>query len=55
MTEQHHIEWIEVQEDNGQVQVKFLTPNDRPMAQFKLSGKPVKVREYCNIHGLWRN
>ncbi len=55
MTEQHYIEWIEVQEDNGKVQVKFLTPNDKPVARFRLSGKPIKVREYCNIHGLWRS
>jgi len=55
MTEAHYIEWIEVQEDNGKIQVKFLTPQDKPMAQFKLTGNPAKVREYCNIHGLWRN
>lgn len=55
MVEAHHIEWVEVQEDTGNVQVKFLNPTEKPIAQFELSGKPNKVRAYCNLHGLWKN
>jgi superoxide reductase len=54
MTREHYIEWVEVQEDNGNVQVKFLNPEDKPVARFELTGKPVKVRAYCNLHGLWK-
>lgn len=55
MVEAHHIEWVEVQENTGNVQVKFLDPTEKPIAQFKISGKPNKVRAYCNLHGLWKN
>jgi superoxide reductase len=54
MSEEHYIEWIEVQEDNGNVQARFLNPQDKPFARFELTGKPVKVRAYCNLHGLWK-
>lgn len=54
MTKEHYIEWIEVQEDNGKVQRKFLSPEDKPVAEFELTGKPVVIREYCNLHGLWK-
>ena len=53
MSEEHY-KWIEVQEDNGNVQARFLNPQDKPFARFELTGKPVKVRAYCNLHGLWK-
>ncbi len=52
MEEKHYIVWIELIEKNG-VQIKFLKPGEEPKAFFKAVEKPVKAREYCNLHGLW--
>lgn len=49
MEEKHYIEWIEA--NNCKV---FLKPGDDPSAEFNISGE-VKVRIYCNIHGLWKS
>ena len=53
MTEEHHIEWIEV--INGPyVNRKYLKPGEKPEADFYVPlQKGMVVREYCNIHGLW--
>ncbi len=53
MEEKHFIEWIEVL--NGPyVNRKHLKPGEAPEAEFALKAKPgMKVRIYCNIHGLW--
>ena len=53
MEETHYIEWIEIIAD-GQSCRKFLKPGDKPEALFEISAKEVVVREYCNIHGLWK-
>jgi superoxide reductase len=55
MEEKHYIEWIEVIDEDGRVLRKFLKPGDSPEAVFciKTKGKLI-VREYCNIHGLWK-
>ena len=54
MEDAHYIEWIEV--INGDESKKvFLKPNEVPHAEFlfeNISGE-LRVREYCNIHGLW--
>jgi len=54
MMEKHYIEWIEVQ-NGAWVNRKHLTPDDKPEAEFyvKMNDK-LEVREYCNIHGLWK-
>lgn len=52
MTEEHHIEWIEISTEKGESK-KFLTPDDKPEANFPVKNKNLKTREYCNIHGLW--
>jgi len=54
MTDQHYIEWIEVK--NGPwVNRKHLTPEDKPEAEFYVKMQDgLEVREYCNIHGLWK-
>jgi len=55
MEEKHYIEWIEV--TNGAwIQRKFLKPGEKPQAEFcvEYSDKLV-AKEYCNIHGLWKN
>jgi superoxide reductase len=53
MTEEHHIEWIEVHTAN-KVYKKYLKPGEKPQAIFKIEEEVIFVREYCNVHGLWR-
>lgn len=54
MEKKHYIEWIEVQ-SNGKLYSKFLTPEDEPQAEFPLKKEDItQVREYCNIHRLWK-
>jgi len=52
MEENHYIEWVELEVD-GVVLRRFLKPGDRPEAHFKVKGKVLKARGYCNVHGLW--
>ncbi|MBU3161361.1 hypothetical protein KPL37_16760 [Clostridium frigoris] len=33
---------------------KYLNPGDKPEALFILDEKVISVREYCNLHGLWK-
>ena len=53
MEEKHYIEWIEVLAD-GKAYRTFLKPGDAPEASFNVDADDVTVREYCNIHGLWK-
>jgi superoxide reductase len=53
MEEKHYIEWIEVI-SGGKAYRQFLNPGEVPEATFALQDEPVTVREYCNIHGLWK-
>lgn len=54
MEEAHHIEWIEVLAGE-KICRKFLKAGDAPEAEFKVPfSEIVLVREYCNIHGLWK-
>ena len=53
MEEKHYIEWIEVIVD-GKAYRQFLNPGDAPEAFFPVDGASVTVREYCNLHGLWK-
>ena len=55
MTEEHLIECIILVTKKG-VQRANLTPSDAPEAVFRLvdGDVPVKVLEYCNLHGLWQ-
>lgn len=54
MEEKHYIEWIELVID-GRVCRNFLKPGDKPEAFFRVSGATMTAREYCNLHGLWKN
>ena len=54
MEEKHYIEWIEVMAD-GKAYRQFLKPGETPEAFFKIDAVNVTAREYCNIHGLWKN
>ena len=49
----HYIEWIEVVA-NGKVMRAHLKPGMAPEAKFKFTGASFTVREYCNLHGLWK-
>jgi len=53
MEEKHYIEWIELIAD-GVAYRKFLKSGDAPEAVFCIRADKVTVREYCNIHGLWK-
>lgn len=55
MLEEHYIEWIAIETETG-MQIKYLTPDGKPHAEFILTEheKPVAAYEYCNIHGLWK-
>lgn len=55
MTDAHYIEWIMIETNKG-VYRKFLTPADKPRAEFSLckDEKVINVYEYCNMHGLWK-
>lgn len=54
MEENHYIEWIEVIAD-GRVLRAFLKPGDQPEAEFEIKAEKIEAREYCNLHGLWKN
>lgn len=53
MEEKHYIEWIEVIAD-GKSYRQFLKPGNAPEAVFMISASEVTVREFCNLHGLWK-
>lgn len=53
MEEKHYIEWIQVITDNGACK-KFLKPGDKPEVEFIGIEGIKKVREFCNIHLLWK-
>lgn len=53
MTKEHHIEWIQIIA-NGEQRRKYLDPEQEPIAEFEIAKEEIeKVREFCNIHGLW--
>jgi len=56
MEEKHYIEWIELIAD-GVSYKKFLNPGEKPEAEFciEINVKEIIAREYCNLHGLWKN
>jgi len=53
MMDTHWIEWIEVIAD-GKAYRQFLNPGDVPEAVFCVQAEKFSVREYCNLHGLWK-
>jgi len=53
MEEKHYIEWIELQTSDN-IYRKYLKPGEKPEAVFKTNEDIICVREYCNIHGLWK-
>ena len=54
MEEAHYIQWIELITQNGSF-IKYLKPGQAPEAEFPVFKQEIlAVREYCNLHGLWR-
>jgi len=54
MEKEHYIEWIEVVKDGKTLSRQYLNPGDAPEAKFEFDPKGLVVREYCNLHGLWK-
>ncbi len=55
MKEEHYIEWIEIFTKDNKIGRIHLKPNQKPQALFDRKAKDiVMVREYCNLHGLWK-
>lgn len=54
MTQEHYIQWIELIAD-GDVLTHYLKPGDVPEATFMTSATKITAREYCNLHGHWKN
>ena len=54
MTPEHYITFICLVTESG-YQIAELTPESAPVADFAIAegDKPLKVYEYCNLHGLW--
>ncbi len=56
MTEEHYIQFIELLIDDNRLYRVYLKPGDKPLACFTVSkGEKVAAREYCNLHGLWKD
>jgi superoxide reductase len=53
MLDEHYVEWIEAIVD-GRAYRQFLSPGEVPEAFFPVQGEAVAVREFCNLHGLWK-
>jgi len=54
MEEKHFIEWVEVREGEN-LWIRGFRPGEKPEAGFCADNTNVKVRAYCNVHGLWTN
>lgn len=54
MEEKHYIEWIQVITPDGDSNRTFLKPGLAPEAEFCCVDDSSTVREYCNLHGLWK-
>ncbi|MCK4237056.1 MAG: desulfoferrodoxin [Candidatus Krumholzibacteria bacterium] len=54
MADAHYIMWIELVAD-GKTHRQFLEPGGAPEAVFSVKAQEVSAREYCNLHGLWKD
>jgi len=55
MQDAHFIQWIEIQHGDT-VAREYKNPGDEPAAFFAgVNADEVVAREYCNVHGLWKN
>ena len=55
MEDAHFIEWIEVVAGEKSFK-KFLNPGEPAEAVFPVKKDEItSIREYCSVHGLWKN
>ncbi|MCX6688708.1 MAG: desulfoferrodoxin [Methanoregula sp.] len=54
MEEKHYIEWVEVR-TGEHIYIRGFKPGEKPESEFPVTDTNVKVRIYCNVHGLWTN
>jgi len=55
MEEKHYIKFIEVLTEKEIMRVE-LRPGEAPEAKYRIPKLDIlEVREFCNIHGLWKN
>jgi len=55
MEDKHYIQWIEVL-DGDIIFRKYLNPGEKPEALFNMDfSDTIVVREFCNLHGLWKS
>jgi superoxide reductase len=54
MEEAHFIEWIEIIAGDKNCR-KFLKPGNNPEAEFEIKEEKIEVRDFCNVHGLWKS
>jgi superoxide reductase len=55
MEEKHYIKFIEIMSE-GKVKRVELKPGEAPEAKSCVPGADIlEVREYCTVHGLWKN
>jgi superoxide reductase len=54
MEKEHYIEFIELMTE-ARVYRAYLDPGKKPEASFDVQGEVLGAREYCNVHGLWKN
>ena len=54
MDKDHYIEWIEIIKKYGKIVRKNLLPGHKPEVRICCEDI-LKVRAYCNLHGLWTN
>jgi len=54
MEEKHYIEWVEVRAGD-RICIKGFKPGEKPEAEFPVADTGLKVRAFCNVHGLWTN
>ena len=55
MLENHYIKFIEVLRKNKVCRLE-LKPNDKPEGFFPVKKEDIiEVREWCNLHGLWKS
>ena len=55
MMDAHYIQWIALESASG-VQIRYLKPGEKPIAQFLAveGDTPTAAYEFCNLHGLWK-
>ena len=53
MLDEHYIQWIELLTPTSVLR-RELKPGCKPEATFITSEECLCVREYCNLHGLWK-